>query len=244
MYTFAEVKHKENQEEIQAKRVARANERDERNRKKAAIAGSSRGQSAKYQARISDTICLRANAICSTLPKIEQAPAHDYCGYVNNRQAAYDDGENSYCVFGGGAKHITRQFSYGHSKKIKFGSSGKVSVEIVPYSAEHNDRTFESDNALHIDPQREPENLYWNIYDGYYRRPTPFDRRTTKPTKDREIDPWLERFGVTDKKGEPLRFADAEMRFVHEHFADAISQQNAKHKAAGNTYRLMDTDHP
>ena len=242
MDAYADAKRKEKEEEILAKRVARAREKEERELKKAAGRGRP-GKRTKTEARFSDAIRQLAKDACLNIPKIEQAPKHDYTNFINNRQSAYDNGEDSYCVFGDGAKHVTRQFSYAHKEKSKTKGGG-VSVEIIPYSQEHNDREFESDNALHIDPEREPENLYWNCYDGYYRRPTPYDRKTTKPTKDRETDTWLEKYGVTDTKEKPLRFKDAELRFVHEHFAAAIDHQNAKHRRAGNTDRILDTDDP
>ena len=246
MSTYYEEKQKEKQEEAQAKKVARANEADERKRRKAANSGKNRGLSTKKHARLSEAICQRANYICSTLPKIPEAPAHDYSNYIKFREAAYDSGESDYCIFRDGPKHVTRQFKYGHKKKKRDRDTGKVSVEIIPYSKEHNDRAFESDNALHIDPEREKENLYWNIYDGYYR-PSPFDRKIrvkTDEDEEREKDPWLSKYGIDEDVKTPLRFADAELRFVHEHFAAAIDCQNAKHKKAGNIDRILDTDNP
>jgi hypothetical protein len=93
------------------------------------------------------------------------------------------------------------------------GRSGKNGI----FKAGHNDRSFNIDNAEHIDEQRSWFNVYWDCYQG---------------------------FNVSDKDGNrPERkynFEEIEMAYYYEKFGDSIDAQNDRHTKSRHTERIRD----
>ena len=75
------------------------------------------------------------------------------------------------------------------------------------YKAGHNDRTFEVENADHIDPDRSKLNVYWDAVQGY---------------------------NIADENGiRPARkytFEEIELGLYQEMFGDSINAQNERHE--------------
>ena len=67
------------------------------------------------------------------------------------------------------------------------------------FSPKHNDRSFNSSEAEHIDPSLTPENLLFNIYDGEYSQ--------------------------SDKESK-MSFEEAEKRYYNEHFTPHLDTRN------------------
>ncbi len=217
-----------------ARKTMLAREREERKLKKAFAGRRPKNAGArKTPERLS-----QARQISVSFAQVEnvQTPANNWTNYVNNRQSAHDAGEEHYCNFGTGAKSITRHASTGTKRKKAGGG-----VTVIAHSDKHNDR-YGTDEALHVDKDREQYNVYWNIYDGYYR-PKP-GGGYTKKTKDREQDSWLEKFGVTKDVEQPMRFWESELKFIRETFGEAIEAQNEKHKQRRQYDRMTDLDSP
>ena len=80
------------------------------------------------------------------------------------------------------------------------GRSGKSGV----YNAKHNDRRFDVKNSDHIDPDRTPDNLYWDCFGGLYR--------------------------MEEQEGH-LSFDEVEKQFYADRYSDFVDKQNARNVA-------------
>ena len=211
-----------------ARKTQRALARDDRELKKARNAGRIRrgGDSVKTKARLTDERLSQARHVQVIFSEIPKAPKRDWTDYKADRQAAFEDGESSYCNFGSGGKSITRHMS--QATKIKNRATGGVTI--IEHSDEHNDR-YGTDKALHIDQDRKKYNIYWNIYDGYYK-PSPFDRNKRVRVDNEE------------ETLEPMWFWQAEERFIRETFGAAIAAQNDIYCKDRQYSRITDLDDP
>ena len=239
MKTLAELKKELEQEIAQSKRVTAALKREERERKRAAGIGRRPKKEERYKFCMSPAFCRVAEGIIRCYPEIPHPPPHDYAEYINGREADYNDGGSGYCHFGSGVKHVTRDWRQNPQK----GKAGKAAGGVtLTTSDEHNDR-YGTDDALHIDQGRQGHNLYWNVYDGFYRPSPPRPKTTSKPDKEtEEQSDFSSIFDVRRslEQQPKIPFWLTEVMFVREHFADAIRAQNTKHQAAGNLDRITD----
>ncbi len=81
--------------------------------------------------------------------------------------------------------------------------------------AGHNDRSFNVENARHIEEERCSKNVYWDCYQGFNIA----DENGTRP--DREMS-----------------FDDVELKFYEERFTDSVNAQNERHKQSRHTERI------
>lgn len=87
------------------------------------------------------------------------------------------------------------------------------------FSAKHNDRSFETENAEHIDKERSDLNIYWDYVQGY---------------------------NIADVNGNrPERiynFEQIEKSFYYEHFFESVDAQNERHIASRHRERIRSVD--
>lgn len=95
------------------------------------------------------------------------------------------------------------------------GRKGKDGV----FKAGHNDRTFNVENADHIDASRSFMNVYWDCYQG---------------------------FNITDANGvrpeRKFNFEQIEHAYYAEHFGDSIDAQNDRHIKSRHKERIRSVD--
>ena len=89
------------------------------------------------------------------------------------------------------------------------GRKGKNGV----YSAKHNDRNFELENAEHIDYDRLSKNIYWHRYEEISRGQSP-----------------------------KMSFEDAEKRFYEETFEKTLEEKNERYRAQRHPERCQTMD--
>ncbi len=91
------------------------------------------------------------------------------------------------------------------------GRSGKAGI----FKAGHNDRTFDLENAGHIDSERSDQNVYWDCFQGY---------------------------NLADKNGvRPERkycFEEIEYAYYLTRFGDSIEAQNERHRQQRHANRI------
>ncbi|MBE5827234.1 MAG: hypothetical protein E7307_11420 [Butyrivibrio sp.] len=80
------------------------------------------------------------------------------------------------------------------------------------YNPKHNDREFDLDNAVDINKEMTPNNIYWNCYQGFTFH------------KDRPDD-WMS-------------FKDVELLFYKEQFTGWLDAQNERHRKEGHRKRI------
>ena len=95
------------------------------------------------------------------------------------------------------------------------GRSGKMGV----FKAGHNDRTFDVENAGHIDSERCSQNIYWDYCQG---------------------------LNIADENGiRPERkysFEDVELDFYQKKFGKSIEAQNERHRQSRHTERIRSVE--
>ena len=80
------------------------------------------------------------------------------------------------------------------------------------YNPKHNDREFDLDNAVDINSEMTPNNIYWNCYQGFTFH------------KDRPDD-WMS-------------FKDVELLFYKQQFTGWLDAQNERHRKEGHKKRI------
>lgn len=85
------------------------------------------------------------------------------------------------------------------------------------FKAGHNDRSFNLDNAEHIDEDRSKLNVYWDVYQGYNLA----DENGVRPARK-------------------FLFEQVEYLYYHEHFGDSIDAQNERHEKSRHRERIRD----
>lgn len=80
------------------------------------------------------------------------------------------------------------------------------------YNPKHNDREFDVDNAVDINEEMTPYNIYWNCYQGFT-----FHK---------------------DKSDDWMAFSEVELRFYKEYFSDWLDTQNERHIKGGHRKRV------
>ena len=83
----------------------------------------------------------------------------------------------------------------------------------------HNDRRFDVEKSEHIDAERTKQNVYWDMYQGYYSD------------------------DIMPKNGEmPASFSGVERKFYHERYSDFCEKQNARNERTRHTERNRSPD--
>lgn len=90
------------------------------------------------------------------------------------------------------------------------GRVGKGGV----FKAKHNDRTFDVDNADHIDNERVDQNIYWDYRQGFNSA----DANGNRPKRD-------------------LNFEEVELAFYKENFSMSVFEQNERHEKSRHPER-------
>lgn len=85
--------------------------------------------------------------------------------------------------------------------------------------AGHNDRSFNVENADHIEQELCDQNVYWDCYQGL----NVADENGVRPERE-------------------LSFDGVEMKFYEEKFGDSINAQNERHKESRHTERIRDVE--
>ena len=85
--------------------------------------------------------------------------------------------------------------------------------------AGHNDRSFNVENADHIEQEMCDQNVYWDCYQGL----NVADENGVRPERE-------------------LSFDGVEMKFYEEKFGDSINAQNERHKESRHTERIRDVE--
>ena len=87
------------------------------------------------------------------------------------------------------------------------------------FKAGHNDRTFNLENAEHIDPSKSIFNVYWDCYQG---------------------------FNIADEHGKrperKLNFDEIEHTFYYNKFIDSVDAQNERHIRSRHKERCRNID--
>lgn len=93
------------------------------------------------------------------------------------------------------------------------GRKGKAGI----FKAGHNDRSFDLENAGHINSQKTDQNIYWDCYQG---------------------------FNIPDKNGirpeRKFNFDEIEHAFYVNQFGDSINAQNERHRKSRHTERIRE----
>ncbi|MBO5564528.1 MAG: serine/arginine repetitive matrix protein 2 [Lachnospiraceae bacterium] len=95
------------------------------------------------------------------------------------------------------------------------GRSGKNGT----YNVKHNDRRFDVEKSEHIDAERTKQNVYWDMYQGYYS------------------DDML-----PENEEMTASFSEVERRFYHERYFDFCEKQNARNERTRHQERNRSPD--
>ena len=85
--------------------------------------------------------------------------------------------------------------------------------------AGHNDRSFNVENADHIEKELCEQNVYWDCYQGL----NVADENGVRPERE-------------------LSFDEVEMKFYEEKFGDSVNAQNERHKESRHTERIRSVE--
>ena len=92
------------------------------------------------------------------------------------------------------------------------GRSGSHGV----YNPKHNDREFDLNNNVDINPEMTPNNIYWNCYQGFIKH--------------------------ADKDETWMKFNDVELTYYKQQFSEWLDYQNEKHIKGGHQNRVKEMD--